>query len=37
MIIGIDHGNKQIKSVNCLPFISGIQQSITRPFGKNIL
>lgn len=37
MIIGIDHGNKQIKSVNCSPFISGIQQSITRPFGKDIL
>lgn len=37
MLIGIDHGNKQIKSVNCLPFISGVQQSITRPFGKDIL
>lgn len=37
MLIGIDHGNKQIKSVHCLPFVSGIQQSITQPFGKDIL
>lgn len=37
MLIGIDHGNKQIKSVHCLPFISGLQQSLTKPFGKDIL
>ena len=37
MLIGIDHGNKQIKSVHCLPFVSGIQQSITKSFGKDIL
>lgn len=37
MLIGIDHGNKQIKSVHCPPFVSGVQQSITRPFGKDIL
>ena len=37
MLIGIDHGNKQIKSVHCLPFVSGIQQSITQPFGKDVL
>lgn len=37
MLIGIVHGNKQIKSVHCPPFISGIQQSITRPFGTDIL
>lgn len=37
MLIGIDHGNKQIKSVHCTPIISGLQQSITQPFGTDIL
>lgn len=37
MLIGIDHGNKQIKTVHCGPFISGLQQSITMPFGEEIL
>lgn len=37
MLIAIDHGNKQIKTVHCPPFVSGLQQSTTRPFGKEIL
>lgn len=37
MLISIDHGNKQIKTVHCPPFVSGLQQSITRPFGKDVL
>lgn len=37
MIIGVDHGNKQIKTVHDNPFVSGLQQSITKPFGKDIL
>ncbi len=37
MLIAIDHGNKQMKTVHCLPFVSGIQESSQRPFGKNIL
>lgn len=36
MLIGIDHGNKQIKSVCCSPFVSGLQQSITKPFGQSL-
>lgn len=36
-IIGIDHGNKQIKTVHCKPFVSGLQQSTTKPFGKDVL
>ena len=30
MLIGVDHGNKQIKSVHCEPFVSGLKQSVTR-------
>ena len=37
MLIGVDHGNKQIKTVHCDPFVSGLQQSSTKPFGTNIL
>lgn len=37
MIIAIDHGNKQMKTIHCLPFVSGLAESITRPFGSNIL
>lgn len=37
MLISIDHGNKQIKTVHCPPFVSGLQQSITTPFGKEVL
>lgn len=36
MLIGVDHGNKQIKTVHCEPFISGLQQSMTRPFGQSL-
>lgn len=37
MLIAIDHGNKQVKSVHCPPFVSGLQQSSTRPFGRDVL
>ena len=37
MLIGVDHGNKQIKTVHCDPFVSGLQQSVTRPFGQDVL
>ena len=37
MLIGVDHGNKQIKTVHCNPFVSGLKQSVTRPFGQNTL
>ena len=36
MLIGIDHGNKQIKSVCCSPFVSGLQQSLPQPFGQSL-
>ena len=36
MLIGVDHGNKQIKTVHCNPFVSGLQQSITKPFGQSL-
>lgn len=35
MLIGVDHGNKQIKTVHGEPFVSGLQQSLTRPFGQE--
>ena len=37
LVIGTDHGNKQMKSTNCQPFISGLKESRTKPFGKDIL
>ena len=37
MLIAIDHGNKQMKTIHCEPFVSGIQESTTKPFGKNVL
>ena len=37
MLIGVDHGNKQIKTVHCNPFCVGLKQSVTRPFGQNVL
>lgn len=37
MLIAVDHGNKQIKTVHCEPFVSGLLESTTRPFGRNIL
>ena len=36
MLIGVDHGNKQIKTVHCAPIVSGLQQSMTRPFGPSL-
>lgn len=35
MLISIDHGNKQIKTVNCDPFTSGLQESDVQPFAKE--
>lgn len=37
MLIAIDHGNKQMKTIHSKPFVSGLVESITRPFGSNIL
>ncbi len=37
MLIAIDHGNKQMKTIHCPPFVSGLVESITRPFGSDIL
>lgn len=37
MLIAVDHGNKQIKTVHCEPFVLGLLESTTRPFGRNIL
>lgn len=37
MLISIDHGNKQIKTIHCPPFISGLGESTKKPFGKDIL
>lgn len=37
MLIAIDHGNKQMKTVHGKPFVSGLEESSTKPFGKDIL
>lgn len=37
MLISIDHGNKQIKTVHCPPMVSGLAQSSAKPFGKDVL
>ena len=37
MLIGIDHGNKQIKTAHGDPFTSGLKESDVPPFGKDIL
>ncbi len=37
MLISIDHGNKQIKTVHCEPFISGLSESEVQPFSKDAL
>lgn len=37
MLISIDHGNKQIKTIHHDPFISGLRESDTRPFGDEVL
>ncbi len=29
MLIGVDHGNKQIKTVHCVPFVSGTIATLT--------
>ena len=37
MLIAIDHGNKQMKTVCRPPFVSGLMESTTKPFGSDIL
>ncbi len=37
MLIAVDHGNKQMKTVHCQPFVSGLAESADRPFGRDIL
>lgn len=37
MLIAVDHGNKQIKTAHCPPFVSGLTESTQRPFGKEVL
>lgn len=37
MLIAMDHGNKQMKTTNCPPFVSGLVESTTKPFGSDIL
>ena len=35
MLIAIDHGNKQIKTVHAMPFTSGLIQSDALGFGTD--
>lgn len=37
MLISVDHGNKQVKTVHSAPFTSGLRESLTLPFGEDIL
>ena len=37
MIISIDHGNKQVKTIHHVPFTSGLVCSEVRPFGGETL
>lgn len=37
MLIAVDHGNKQIKTVHAPPFSSGLIQSDTPGFGTDAL
>lgn len=37
LVIGTDHGNKQMKTTGCPPFVSGFKESAIKPFGKDIL
>ena len=37
MLIAIDHGNKQIKTVHTQPFTSGLIQGDTPGFGTDCL
>lgn len=37
MLIAVDHGNKQIKTVHCPPFTSGLRESATQPLGDTVI
>ena len=37
MLIAIDHGNKQIKTLHHAPFTSGLVQSDAPGFGNDVL
>ena len=37
MLIAIDHGNKQVKTVDGNAIVSGVQKSKTRPYGRDVL
>ena len=37
MLISVDHGNKQIKTVHTQPFTSGLIQGDTPGFGTDCL
>lgn len=37
MLISVDHGNKQIKTVHQEPFTSGLTENDVRPFGADVL
>ena len=37
MLISIDHGNKQIKTIHHAPFTSGLVSSRTEPFNGETL
>lgn len=39
MLISIDHGNKQVKTTHplCRPFTSGLRESVTPPFGGDVI
>ena len=37
MLISIDHGNKQVKTIHHAPFTSGLVCSEVRPFGGETL
>ena len=37
MLIAIDHGNKQVKTVHGNAIVSGVQKSKIRPYGRDVL
>ena len=37
MLIGVDHGNKQIKRFIATPLCPVLSRVVTRPFGQNVL
>ena len=37
MLISIDHGNKQVKTIHHAPFTSGLVCSEVQPFGGETL